>query len=314
METLVVIVLVAFTIVLFFLAWTNKIPNEQLERGANVAGIVTLLSAILVILLPLLQGQEGESNATSNLQTPTLLGEEPSSQPTSVEFTQTPSVTSSATPTSQPTATSTPTTTPTSTPFIADVSTSIPTLQPTPTDVVAPTSTATPTNPNLFSDDFEDGNANGWNPSTPSNWNVVNVNGNYEYTCIGGRTQYGTQEFADYRISADLRSISNRVNMGIIGRFVNGNLFYLANLNGSQAKILIGGNGRFTDLAVVGFTAVPNTIYNVALDMQGTILTMYVNGEQVAQVEDARINSGIFGLRCDDDTQATFDNVIIETE
>ena len=184
------------------------------------------------------------------------------------------------------------------------------------TVVVTATPTPAPTLSSdvLFLDDFEDGNANGWNSPTPNDWNVVAIGENYEFTCISARTQYGDQELTDYRISADMRTINNDVNMGVIGRFVNGDLFYLANLNGSEAKILRKRSGdRWTDIGVVGYSAVPNTVYNVALDMQGTILTMYVNGEQVLQVEDAIIGSGKFGLRCGDNTQGTFDNVIVES-
>src|SRR5215471_20257844 len=70
----------------------------------------------------------------------------------------------------------------------------------------------------LFSDNFDDGNANGWTVAAGS-WTVVQDSGSFVYSLPGtgveGRTMNGSQSWTDYAVEARVKVVdfggSNRV-------------------------------------------------------------------------------------------------------
>ena len=215
--------------------------------------------------------------------------------------TATPTATPTPLPTSTPTATftSTPTPLPTATP----TPTPTPTLTPTPTPTPLPGSV-------LTEDDFDDGNANGWLPTSGS-WNVVNG----EYICVAydGRTFIGEEFWTDYVVSAAIRPLSGRIDIGVLGRVRDEEHFYLAQLLDNNARLYRRNGGLWEELTDVPYALEHNQTYQVELEFRGTRINMYVNDALVTSVEDAAYLNGYVGLRCAANVQAFFDNVTVVT-
>ncbi len=140
------------------------------------------------------------------------------------------------------TPTSTPTVTPTSTTTVAFTSTATPTQTPTPTDTSLPTNTATATPTPLptlvicMTDDFDDGDADNWDPMPPATqWSVMS--GKYVGDSGAGITALslvGNSSWDDYTVQVDF-SISQIYNEGttgvqIVTRAVNFNNSYITGL------------------------------------------------------------------------------------
>src|ERR1051325_11071209 len=91
----------------------------------------------------------------------------------------------------------------------------------------------------LFSDNFDDGNANGW-PQAAGTWSVVQDSGSFVYSmsALGteGRTMTGSQSWTDYAVEARVKVTnfggSNRVLLA--GRLLDFNNYYAASLFNSS--------------------------------------------------------------------------------
>ena len=147
----------------------------------------------------------------------------------------------------KPSSMSTPTPAPTPTPTPSPSATPAPT--PTPTSTPAPTPTiATTSKIDLlsFSDDFKDGNADGWD-LTPT-WQVMNQNNNYFLSCQGQDFQFASPRVtsaSDYVLQADFMVISGTVNFAIrmnydvfYGVGITGNRVFLGKCGGSDFLLL----------------------------------------------------------------------------
>ncbi|UUZ84787.1 hypothetical protein LJK88_14845 [Paenibacillus sp. P26] len=87
----------------------------------------------------------------------------------------------------------------------------------------------------LYSDDFSDGNADGWS-TTNGSWSVVQDNGNYVYyqssTSSEGRATSGSQSWTDYSVEADVNVADFNGSRAIVaGRYKDGNNYYGASLD-----------------------------------------------------------------------------------
>ncbi len=216
----------------------------------------------------------------------------------------TPEVTNAPPPTvSSPIALDTATLTPESSvslePVIIDTPTSIP--------------TATPFVSTLYNDNFDDNDANGWLEIIPS-WKLVDG----QYICIsnnnvGGQTLSGDDQWTDYVVSADIKTVSGTIDGGVFGRVQDAEHLYLAQLHRGKATIHRREN-TWIPLVSVPFAAEHGTVYRVSLEFRGTKINMYVNDVLVTSAEDAAYLSGKIGLRCANN-QTFFDNVTVtETE
>lgn len=93
----------------------------------------------------------------------------------------------------------------------------------------------------LFSDDFNDGDANGW-ATTNGSWSVIQDNGNYVYTQSDtgseGRATAGTQSWTNYSVTADVKVMNFNANRIIVaGRYKDGNNYYGATLSASGLEL-----------------------------------------------------------------------------
>lgn len=171
----------------------------------------------------------------------------------------------------------------------------------------------------LFYDDFNDGNANGWTPQANYNdWSVVLDNGNYVYFSSStneGRTSAGNQSWTDYSVQAKVKvenfNGSNRAYVS--GRYQNGNNYYAASLTGGNKLELIKKVGGTTSTLVSkNYTLSTGTWYTVKLEMQGSTLKMYVNGNLELQATDSSLSSGGIGLVARG-TVTKYDDVLVTT-
>ncbi|WP_081824425.1 pectate lyase family protein [Paenibacillus sp. UNC451MF] len=179
--------------------------------------------------------------------------------------------------------------------------------------VMYPASAAT-----LFSDNFDDGNSNGWT-STTGTWSVVQDNGNYVYyqsSTDEGRTSAGSSTWTDYSVEANVKidnfNGSNRTY--VAGRYKDGNNFYAASLynsSGGTLEIRKKVSGSTTTLATkTNFGLATGTWYTVKLEMVGSSIKMYVNGTLHLTATDTSLTSGAVGLVAFK-TTAKFDNITV---
>ncbi|HEV2668362.1 MAG TPA: pectate lyase, partial [Blastocatellia bacterium] len=136
----------------------------------------------------------------------------------------------------------------------------------------------------LFSDDFQDGNDNGWTRSSGT-WAIV-TDGSLAYrqsgTSADSNARAGSPSWTNYSIQARVKPTAfNGADryVGVITRVVNSNHYYfLALQNGN--RLLLGkraGSSPIT-LATKSFTFSTGTFYTLRIDANGSSLSGYVNG------------------------------------
>jgi pectate lyase len=153
----------------------------------------------------------------------------------------------------------------------------------------------------LFTDDFEDGNANGWTKSGGS-WAVVS-DGSLVYrqsgTSADSNARAGSPSWTNISTQARVKPIAfNGADryVGVMTRVVNSNHYYfLALQNGN--RLLLGkraGSSPIT-LATRSFTFSTGTFYTLRIDANGSSLSGYVNGTLLLTASDSAFTSGIIG-------------------
>jgi len=153
----------------------------------------------------------------------------------------------------------------------------------------------------LFSDDFQDGNADGWARSSGT-WSVV-TDGSLAYrqsgTSSDSNSRTGSASWTNISVQARVKPIAfNGADryVGVMTRVVNSNHYYfLALQNGN--RLLLGkraGSSPIT-LATKSFTFSPGTFFTLRLDANGSTLTGFVNGTQQLTASDSEFTAGIIG-------------------
>ncbi|ADL42943.1 Pectate lyase [Caldicellulosiruptor obsidiansis OB47] len=169
----------------------------------------------------------------------------------------------------------------------------------------------------LLTDDFEDGNRDGWSTSNGS-WSVV-VDGSkvlkQSSTGSEARAYTGSSDWSDYTVEAKVKVLGvkdSSSGAGVIVRYKDSGNFYALVLRNSKIEIVKKANGSRSILAFKSFTLNQDTWYNVKLEVNGSKLVGYVNGSQVLNVSDSSIESGKAGLIADR-CVAEFDNVVVSS-
>jgi fibronectin type 3 domain-containing protein len=153
----------------------------------------------------------------------------------------------------------------------------------------------------LFSDNFQDGNADGWSRSSGT-WAVV-TDGTLAYrqsgTSADSNSRTGSPSWTNISVQARVKPIAfNGADryVGVMTRVVNSNHYYfLALQNGN--RLLLGkraGSSPIT-LATKSFTFSPGTFFTLRLDANGSTLTGFVNGTQQLTASDSEFTAGIIG-------------------
>src|SRR5262245_4199041 len=170
----------------------------------------------------------------------------------------------------------------------------------------------------LFSDDFQDGNSDGWTRSSGT-WAVV-TDGSLAYrqsgTSADSNSRIGSSSWTNYSVQARVKPIAyNGADRyaGLMARVVNSNHYYfLALQNGN--RLLLGkraGSSPIT-IATKSFTFTTGTFYTLRIDVQGSSLSGYVNGTLQLTGTDSEFTSGIIG-GATYFSSASFDDFLVTT-
>jgi fibronectin type 3 domain-containing protein len=153
----------------------------------------------------------------------------------------------------------------------------------------------------LFSDDFQDGNDNGWTKSSGT-WAVV-TDGSLAYrqsgTSADSNARTGSPSWTNISVQARVKPIAfNGADryVGVTTRVVNSNHYYFFALQNGN-RLLLGkraGSSPIT-LATKSFTFSPGTFFTLRLDANGSTLTGFVNGTQQLTASDSEFTAGIIG-------------------
>lgn len=172
--------------------------------------------------------------------------------------------------------------------------------------------------PSIIQDNFQDGNANGWQPFTVNNWTVASSGTArvYRQTALAteARSVLGNSDWTQQSVSALIKPTafdgSDRW-FGLATRYTDASNYYYVTLRSSNTILLRRMvNGVFTTLASGSLTVAANQTYNVRLEAVGTRLRVYVNDQRKLEAVDASLSHGQAALLTYR-TRADFDNVVV---
>ena len=179
----------------------------------------------------------------------------------------------------------------------------------------------------IFSDDFNDGNANGWtvvnDSGSASSWQVVN--GKYsEINSVGNfSSSYSTGSYAyynngstltDYQVTIEVTPVpdaSGRDAVGLMFRYRDNNNYYRFIMSRKQgfSRLERKVGGAFKSLAFNGRGFTFNQLHEITVDVKGTKIFVYLNGDPLFSATDSNIASGTIALFTQNEVR--FDNVEI---
>jgi|GEM_PF-1664965 len=176
--------------------------------------------------------------------------------------------------------------------------------------------------PVLLSDDFEDGNANGWT-TVGGTWATA-TDGTYVYrqsdnTAANVHALAGSASWDNYTVSARVKAgsfNSTYSGIGLDARYQDANNQYNFTYygggagTGSTLKISKCIGGTWSDLVTTPFTMTTGTWYTFQAVANGSSLSFWVNGTQMLSVTDASLATGKAGLSSHR-AQSSFDDVRI---
>ncbi|WP_129648084.1 hypothetical protein [Peristeroidobacter agariperforans] len=172
--------------------------------------------------------------------------------------------------------------------------------------------------PSIVQDNFQDGNANGWQPFPLSSWTVASSGAARVYRqsqlASEARSVLGGSDWTQQSVSALItpRAFDGSDRwFGLATRFTDASNYYYVTLRSSNTIMLRRMvDGVFTTLASAPLTATPGQTYNVRLEAVGTRLRVYVNHQLRLEAIDSSLRHGQAALLTYR-TQADFDNVLL---
>jgi pectate lyase len=172
----------------------------------------------------------------------------------------------------------------------------------------------------LFTDDFNDGNADGWSKSGGS-WSIAtDGTGVYRQSSTGSdaKAQAGASSWTDYAVQARVKPLAFASGSGrqvaVLARAQNmTNYYFLALTNGGQVQLGRRVAGATTILGTASVSVSTGTWYTLRLDAFGSALRGYVDGTQLVSASDATFAVGKIGLGTLY-ASASFDDVQVTTD
>ena len=156
----------------------------------------------------------------------------------------------------------------------------------------------------LLSDNFSDGNANGWSDTT--NWTVVDDGGNNVYKSAGLGTHnnslHGNVNWTDYTVKARVKLLDNATHGGIYARYQDSSHYYVLYFNGNDDLFLNRNNGSgSTKIGGILYRYQLNTWYEFKLTVRSGLIQVYINNQKLFQIHDYQngsplLASGKIGL------------------
>ena len=183
-----------------------------------------------------------------------------------------------------------------------------------------------------FSDNFSDGNADGWtvvddNIEKPSNWaagtniyvqngHTNNFGGDVVETFRRGTYTYLTDSLnlTDYRLELDVRSrLASIDDIGVMFRYTDNDNYYRFTMNSQvgygrlESKV----NGTFMALSNNFRGYRPGELMQIAIEAEGSLIQIFVNGDSIFAANDSDHPVGGIAMFARDG--ASFDNVSVTT-
>jgi pectate lyase len=179
--------------------------------------------------------------------------------------------------------------------------------------LVVPTASAA----TLLSDNFEDGNADGWSKSGGT-WSIV-ADGSqaYRQSNLGSelaRAFAGSTSWTNYTVQARVRPLafdgSGRF-VGISARTSGATKFYrLALLNSNRAELQAVNGSSVTVIGGVNRTVATGTWYTLRITVSGSTISGFVDNAQIASGSNTMEDNGRIALQTFHAT-ASFDDVLV---
>lgn len=191
-------------------------------------------------------------------------------------------------------------------------STPTPTPSPTPTATPAPTITPISKIDILsFSDNFQDGNADGWDLAP--GWQVANEQGNYFLSFQGQGSYFVSPRVtsaSDYVLQADLMVISGNVNFLL--RY-NGTDYYGVGISGNPVFIGKVVNSTFMgSLADAAINIADSKWHTVKIAVNGSNILVAIDGENRIDCWDSDpLKAGWFGIQNSENSSVRVDNILV---
>ena len=161
---------------------------------------------------------------------------------------------------------------------------------------------------NAIFETFEDGDAAGWVSDGLGSWAVATQNGNWVFrqsnnTVVANRAYLEASNWGDQLVEADvmLNSASgNNRFFGVVARYRSATDYYyfvLRTNNTAELKRLANGvAANVVAPRVLPFTVTPGVTYRLTLEVVGSWLRAYVNGQLLMEGSDTTFASGRAGL------------------
>ncbi|MBL7143444.1 MAG: DUF1080 domain-containing protein, partial [Phycisphaerae bacterium] len=183
----------------------------------------------------------------------------------------------------------------------------------------------------LLSEDFNDGNYNGWtlvdqgNLAGPMAWSaatgVMVQSSNVHTTTVDGVARLGTYAYwqagtawTDYTATATIKSTDNDI-IGIMFRYQDANNYYRFSWDQERnlRRLVKCVNGQFTILAQDSVPYVTGKSYQVKIAVQGSLLQVSIDGSPVFTKTDSSFSSGTIALYSWGNAGSYFDNITVST-
>ncbi|MDR6549084.1 sugar-binding protein [Paenibacillus qinlingensis] len=165
-----------------------------------------------------------------------------------------------------------------------------------------------------FSDDFQDGVADGWTPANGT-WSVVTSGGSKVYKqaswlATNAFNTVDTSTYTNYSVETNIKLTQNDIDLaaGITARYLDPNNFYYFRIKAGKLQIGKSVNGAVTILTAKNYTMTTNEVYAFTAVLNNSTLDLYVNGFKELTVTDTSLTSGKMGLYAFK-TSVEFDNV-----
>ena len=195
----------------------------------------------------------------------------------------------------------------------------------------------------LFSENFDDGNYDGWaiqdDPqprSGPSSWNVVGgelrqTSNIWSYDApaefiyhLGSHAVAGESSWTDYSVNAILRSSDND-GIGLIFRYQDAGNYYRVLLmndavnsgatNSPIQRIQKFENGEPRTLLQNSVSeAYPASYFALSVDVRGDSIKAFLNGESIGEVVDTTYKAGKIGVMVYANSGARFDSITVSED
>ncbi|MFB9327118.1 sugar-binding protein [Paenibacillus aurantiacus] len=153
-----------------------------------------------------------------------------------------------------------------------------------------------------FSDDFQDGAADGWTIANGT-WAVVTSGGSKVYkqsawTTVNAFSTADASAYANYSVETNIKLTQNDIDLaaGITARYQDPNNFYYFRIKAGKLQIGKSVNGTVTIIAQKNYPMATNVVYNFTAVLNNSALDFYVNGFKELSVADTSHTSGKIGL------------------